>query len=135
MTTETWKPVVGHEGLYEVSDLGSVRTAKRVAPRGACPSYTFKPRLLKKTKGGRANNYWRVMLEAAPRRHAYVHHLVLAAFVGPRPPDHVICHRNDDGFDNLLANLYYGTAEDNRADYIRNHQPEPADADLEGVPF
>lgn len=131
---ETWKPVVGFEPFYEVSDLGRVRSKRRMLASGV----VLRPRILKPAVGGRANNYHRVQLRGAERdakRFAYIHHLVLAAFVGPRPADHVICHRNDDGFDNRLANLYYGTAEDNRADYIRNHQPEPADADLEGVPF
>ena len=27
---ESWKPVVGYEGLYEVSDLGRVRSLDRV---------------------------------------------------------------------------------------------------------
>ncbi|MBR5878570.1 MAG: hypothetical protein IKY91_03385 [Akkermansia sp.] len=29
--TETWKPVVGYEGLYEVSDRGRVRDCYRSA--------------------------------------------------------------------------------------------------------
>lgn len=28
-TKETWKPVVGYEGLYEVSDLGRVKKVAR----------------------------------------------------------------------------------------------------------
>ena len=30
MTEEIWKPVVGHEGLYEVSNLGRVRALERM---------------------------------------------------------------------------------------------------------
>lgn len=129
--TETWRPVVGHEGFYEVSDLGRVRRVARQIHRG-CLTFMAPRRILPKHKGGRANNYWRVMLNVPVMRHAYVHHLVLAAFVGPRPADHVICHSNDDGFDNRLANLYYGTAEDNRADAARNHALATADT---GAPF
>ena len=130
---ENWRPVVGHEGFYEVSDLGRVRRVAREISNAVC-TYRAPARIMPKYRGGRCRNYWRVMLNLPVQRFAYVHHLVLAAFVGPRPVEHVICHRNDDGHDNRLSNLYYGTAEDNRADYQRNHEPAPATAD-DGVPF
>jgi len=88
------------------------------------------------------------MLES-PKRHAYVHVLVLEAFVGPRPDGHVACHRNDQSHDNRIANLYWGTVDDNVADRIRNEaaadgcepEPEPEPAGVGGgawddeVPF
>jgi hypothetical protein len=127
---ETWLPVVGHEGFYEVSDLGRVRRVARQITN-ACCTFTAPCRILPTYKGGRANNYWRVMLNLPHQRFAYVHHLVLAAFIGPRPLDHVICHRNDDGHDNRLVNLYYGTTEDNQRDAEANRS-QPAEA---GAPF
>jgi len=132
MNQEQWNPIPGYEGRYEISDQGRVRVAKRIAPRGVCAAYTFKARLLRKVKGGRANNYHRVML-MHPKRHAYVHHLVLETFVGPRPVDMVGCHRNDDGFDNRLVNLYWGTQLDNLADKARNSAPVAVEE--EAVPF
>ena len=30
VTPEIWKPVVGYEGLYEVSNLGNVRSLDRI---------------------------------------------------------------------------------------------------------
>lgn len=29
MKTETWKPIAGYEGIYEVSDLGRVKSLRR----------------------------------------------------------------------------------------------------------
>lgn len=49
-----------------------------------------------------------------------VHRLVLDAFVGPRPPGMVGCHRNDDASNNRLDNLYWGTPQENAADRRRN---------------
>jgi hypothetical protein len=65
-----WKPVVGHENFYEISDGGDVRVRSRLIVRGPCRFYA-KPQTLVKSIGGRANNYHRVML-MNPKRHAYV---------------------------------------------------------------
>lgn len=134
MTAAIWRPVVGHEGRYEVSDAGNVRSVARVITTGVA-QYQRPAVLLKKHTGGRANNYHRVQL-CDPQRNAYVHHLVLAAFYGPRPVDHVGCHRNDDGFDNRADNLYWGTQEDNLADKARNRAgAATVEADADAVPF
>lgn len=132
--TEQWRPVVGHEGLYEVSDQGRVRTVARWHRTGATPRL-LPVKTLAQAIGGRAENYKRVMLRA-PTRHAYVHHLVLEAFVGPRPPDMQVCHINDDGFDNRLANLYYGSRDDNEIDrWMAKRVGTPEHAELEDAPF
>lgn len=49
-----------------------------------------------------------------------LHHALLLAFVGPRPPGHLGRHLNDDPADNSLANLAWGTYHDNAADRRRN---------------
>lgn len=128
----TWKPVAGHEAFYEVSDTGEVRTRQRLIKRGPC-TFIQQHKLLVKVVGGRANNYHRVML-SNPKRHAYVHHLVLETFVGERPVDMVGCHRDDDGFNNNIYNLYWGTSEQNQQDKARN-LAAAVEADAETVPF
>ena len=49
MKKEYWKPVVGYEGLYEVSNWGRVKSIKRIvnSPRG---TRTVKERILKPKK-------------------------------------------------------------------------------------
>lgn len=49
-----------------------------------------------------------------------VAHLVLAAFVGPRPVDLQCCHEDDNPYNNALVNLRWGTASDNMRDRLRN---------------
>jgi hypothetical protein len=127
-----WRPVVGHENFYEVSDTGEVRVKSRTITTGVA-TFTAKPKLLVKTVGGRANNYHRVML-MNPKRHAYVHHIVLETFRGERPVDMVGCHKDDDGFNNNLDNLYWGTSEQNQADKARN-RAAAVESDAETVPF
>ena len=46
---ENWKPVVGYEGLYEVSDLGRVKGVARVV-EGPNGSRLLKKRILKQSK-------------------------------------------------------------------------------------
>jgi hypothetical protein len=50
----------------------------------------------------------------------YVHHLILLAFVGPRPEGCVTRHLDDDKANNRLGNLCYGTSTENNYDMVRN---------------
>lgn len=130
---ETWRPVVTHPGLYEVSDLGRVRSCARTVRRGCC-LVRLRRRLLAQVPGGRALNYRRVMLDCQPRRHAYVHHLVAEAFLGPRPPGLLVLHRDDDGSNNRADNLRYGDGDENQMDrWIKANRA--AIAAMEPAPF
>ncbi len=116
MTAETWVSVVGFEGLYEVSELGRVRSLDRIV-------FTLgrhrvrKGRVLTPVFGRRG--YQRVMLtDGLLRNNCSVHLLVLGAFVGPRPEELETRHLNGDPGDNRLENLAYGTIAENAADRV-----------------
>ncbi|MES5383841.1 HNH endonuclease signature motif containing protein [Mycolicibacterium conceptionense] len=49
---------------------------------------------------------------------AYIHQLVMLAFIGPCPEGLVIRHLNGDCTDNRLLNLRYGTPSDNQHDAV-----------------
>lgn len=51
-----------------------------------------------------------------------VHHLVLEAFVGPRPEGMDGLHWDDDNQNNHLGNLRWGTPKENKVDAKRNHR-------------
>lgn len=104
--TETFKPVPGFEGRYEVSDEGRVRSL-RFRSNGA-------PRILKSTMNW---NGYHVLTLGAERRQVRLHCLVLEAFVGPRPsPEHDGCHGDNNKDNNHLSNLRWDTKEGNIAD-------------------
>ena len=109
---EHWLPVVGYEGLYEVSDLGHV---KRSAPGPG----TWVGRVLQENY---IKNHGVVALYSAQgRRLKYVSRLVLEAFVGP--PSEVAyfaLHKDDDPRNNTPDNLYWGSHLDNKRDEVRN---------------
>lgn len=110
---EEWRPVVGYEDYYEVSNLARVR---RIKPgRGV----EHVPRILT----NRANwyGYWTVMLSINNVRHYhFVHRLVAKAFIGPQPPpQHEINHKNGDRYHAVPSNLEWVTPSQNLEDAYR----------------
>lgn len=108
-STEEWRPVVGHGGGYAVSSLGQVcRIKTGPGARVRILKQSFKPALI-----GR-DGYFVVSLSASNRAHQrYVHHLVAAAFIGPRPNGMNVNHIDGDKRNNRATNLEYVTQLDN----------------------
>lgn len=104
-SVESWKPVVGYESRYLVSDLGNVRSLKS--------GITLKPF---KCRGRLRVDLW----NESGRSVRYIHHLVLEAFIGPRPDGLIALHDNDIGTNNRPTNLSWGTHADNALDAVRN---------------
>jgi hypothetical protein len=102
-----WLPVPGHEGGYEVSDDGQVRSLP--GPWKAKQVHVMKLRKVRR--------YWLVELDGATRS---VHSLMLEAFVGPRPDGLFALHNDDDRDNNTLSNLRWGTRSENGFDRVRN---------------
>lgn len=99
--SEIWKPVVGYEGMYEVSNLGNVRSFQKGMNR-----------MLKPCRG--RENYLRVSLyKNGKQKSCSVHRMVLTAFVGPVPKGLECGHLNGNRDDNRLENLAYITREEN----------------------
>ena len=113
--SEDWKPVLGFEGIYEVSDRGRIRSLPRVNAAG----HRIQGRMmaLQRDKWGKL---WLHLSRDGKATTSFVHRVVLEAFVGPCPPGHVACHRNDVGDDNRLSNLRWDTPSANRTDQVRN---------------
>lgn len=116
--SEQWRPVVGYEGYYEVSDLGRVRSLERVILRSTAPQ-TVHQRILKRRvahDGYLTASLWR-------GGHGWtvdVHTLVAAAFLGPRPDGLQVCHWDGDASNAALSNLRYDTPSANIYDRVRH---------------
>jgi NUMOD4 motif len=121
--TERWLPVAGYEGLYEVSDLGRVRSLPRQTARGRRGGRVLKHYISANTRG-----YPFVKLSrSGVNRNYQVHALVLHAFAGPRPPGQEARHGPGGKTDASLVNLSYGTRAENLADRIRDGQDNRGD--------
>jgi hypothetical protein len=125
MTAEHWLPVVGYEGIYEVSDRGRIRTVPRRVPCKGGKTRQINQRIKKPslTKAG----YLIIKLTRNHEdRSVSVHPLVLEAFVGPRPPGMECCHADGDKTNNALSNLRWDTKRANELDAIRaGRRPDP----------
>lgn len=103
---EIWKPIIGWESRYEVSDQGRVRNI--------ITQHILKPM---KTGAKRKSGYrMKVRFSTSPRIDLSVAHLVLTAFQGPRSVGQISMHKNDLPEDNRLPNLQWGTAKENMMD-------------------
>lgn len=97
---EIWKPVLNYEGLYEVSNLGRVKSL-------------ISGKVLKFTK--QRNGYLQVGLCKDKKQKKFlVHRLVYMAFNGEIPAGLEVNHINDkDKTDNRLCNLNLMTHKEN----------------------
>jgi NUMOD4 motif-containing protein/HNH endonuclease len=112
---ETWKPVVGYEGLYMVSDLGNVRSLRRSSrPR-------LRGDLLSPGMSAKSGRFKVALCRDSKQKTVYVHRLVLEAFVGPCPEGCEALHGPRGPLVNSLDNLSWGTRSQNQGpDMLRD---------------
>jgi hypothetical protein len=118
---EEWRPVVGYEGLYEVSNLGQVRSVDRVIVGSRGCQKPLKGKLLKQYAHPK-KIYIKVWLsKEGQKRNWDVHRLVAFAFLGSPPEGHIVCHGPKGRRCNEVANLYWGTYKQNNGpDMLRD---------------
>lgn len=106
MKTEIWKDVIGYEGLYQVSNLGNVKTIPRNGTKktesllkGSCNGY----------------GYLKVVLSNKNKKTKYIHILVAESFLGYKANKGIVCvdHINGIKIDNKLENLKIITPREN----------------------
>lgn len=106
---ERWLPVVGYEGVYEVSDLGRLR---RLFFRNRNTPRKEKVQLRRSSYG--PNGRPRVILSMDGKgKNKQVYRLVLEAFVGPCPPGKQASHLDGNTRNSNLSNLIWETPGEN----------------------
>jgi hypothetical protein len=106
LETEEWRPVVGHEGWYEVSNLGRIR---RTTPGPG----TYPGRILKTGAGG--TGYQPVRVEHEGKwTSGPVHRLVALAFLPPTTSERTeVDHKDGNKQNNRPDNLEWVTHGEN----------------------
>lgn len=92
---EEWKPVVGYPSHY-ISNYGVIRREAGLTYGSLCNGY----------RQHRAAN-------KGSKFRKYVHHMVMEAFVGPRPEGWYVNHKDGVKFNNRLDNLEYLSPTEN----------------------
>ena len=111
---EAWLDVVEYEGLYQVSNLGRMRSLDRLRHTGYGYYSMVKGKILKLQK--KPNGYLYAVLVKPGRNgsHKPVHRLVLKAFSPRSDADELQCnHINGSKMDNRLFNLEWCTVSEN----------------------
>lgn len=118
--TEIWKPIIGYEGLYEVSSMGRVRSLDRITSyisrtqegKEYTTTHTHKGKLMKQH-----NNHFGYKVIAlcinGKYRTCMVHRLVAEAFT-PNPNNYpIVNHKDENKQNNCVENLEWCTQQYN----------------------
>ena len=122
---EVWLPVVGYEGLYEVSDQGRVHSLPRIVwhtknRHGVGFWKRRRGMYLKQHRCGMYGYLGVALHKEGKQKTLLTHKLVADAFLGPRPEGLVVMHGERGRTCNELSNLSYGTPSQNANDKLRD---------------
>ena len=115
MIEEIFKDIPGYEGLYQVSNLGNVKSLERIIIREKKGNYIVKENILKPRIND--NGYYCVnVYKEGYRKNIAVHILVAIAFLGHvqnRTTKIIPDHKDRDKSNNNLSNLELITQREN----------------------
>ncbi len=126
---EEWKPVVGLEDYYHVSNMGRVKSLDRMIKHKSGKMILTSERIISQTQRldkndltGEPTVAMRVGLFVEGKRYDLtVRRMVYAAFVGPLDPEMVIINLDGNGYNNQVENLKMVTKkEKSRRIFERN---------------
>lgn len=103
---EIWKDVENYEGLYQVSNLGNIKSLKRIVKHKNGNQHTVHEKILRPIID--RDGYLRVSLAVEGLRPVFqIHRIVMLMFTGPSELQ--VNHIDGDRTNNRLSNLEYVT--------------------------
>ena len=125
MKDEIWLPIIGYEGLYEISNYGRVKRLEKlvILPSrwGHENQGTFiDPERILVHQVNPGKRLYVSLCKEGKRVNVHIHKLIATHFI-PNPNNYpIIRHLNDNNQDNRLENLEWGTHKMNSEDAIKN---------------
>lgn len=114
MIEEIWKPIIGFEYVYSISNFGRVR--REMTHRNTIAGNILIPGF---DKGG----YLKVSLKNGKNKGTFtIHRLVSTHFIGLRPNGFVVNHKDCDKTNNHISNLEYVTSKENTFHAMKNNR-------------
>ena len=111
---EVWKPIKNYEGIYEISNLGRVKSLKRIVKKGIY-NINITEKILKQTLN--INKYLMVSLNKnGIKKNVKVHLLVAESFLNHKTDSThkiVVDHIDNDKTNNKLENIQLITNREN----------------------
>lgn len=124
---EEWKPVLGYEGIYEVSNLGRVKSLGRMIRGNGNSMYWHKERIMQ-PQSNRKGYHNIILSKDGTGKTCTLHRIVASAFI-PNPNNYPeINHINENKKDNRVTNLEWCTSAHNHNWGMRNKRAGAANS-------
>jgi tRNA nucleotidyltransferase/poly(A) polymerase len=109
---EIWKDIENFEGLYQVSNLGNIKSLSREVPNGKSTMFT-KQKVLS-PRNHSAGYYQICLCNNGENSYKYIHRLVAKAFI-PNPENKpTVNHKDGNKKNNYVGNLEWATYPENK---------------------
>ena len=129
---EIWKDITGYEGLYQVSNLGKVKSLNKSIIRNNGRRQTFKEKTLK--KGLSSNGYYSVSLTKNGKGKTFnIHKLVATAFIENKNNDKCINHIDGNKRNNNVTNLEWCSYGHNEKEAYKLRLKKPSNEGKKGA--
>lgn len=115
---EVWRDIQGYEGLYQVSNLGRVRSLDRWVDRTNQPGYFLQGKILKPRTGKNGYKYV-VLCSRCEHRTFTIHRLVALAFVSNPNGFNVVNHIDGNKTNNAVDNIEWCSYSENTLHAIK----------------
>lgn len=105
---EEWKDIKGNQEIYEISNLGNIKTKDRIGARG----YRVRGHILMQRVN--SNGYLRCDMNISGKTKSYLTHRLVAKLFIPNPENKPeVNHKDGDKYNNSVKNLEWCTRSEN----------------------
>lgn len=112
---KVWKEIKGYEGLYEISNLGRVKSLERYK-KAKGEGKTLLPEKIMKVQVARNGYKTLPLCKNCIYKYHTVHRIVALSFLPNLQNKRCVCHKDGNKLNNNVNNLYWGSYKENLED-------------------